>query len=161
MSENKLTPAELEQSNRELSEKLDEVANFLQRERADFLNFRRRSEEERAEISNLVKQELVLTLLPLLDNLSRAASHLPPGLAEDNWAKGVVQIGRQAEAVLEDLGVTKIETLGQPFDPAVHEALSSDGTGDQVVEELAPGYQVGETVLRPAMVKVGKRKGEK
>src|SRR5438045_2466155 len=112
-----------------------ELKEALQRERADFMNFRRRSEEDRLELTSLIKKEIILELLPLIDNLARAAGHLPKDLESNEWARGVLQIENQALAVFRDMGVQRIEAVGQPFDPRLHEAMSFEGGkgSDEVV----------------------------
>ena len=142
-----------------LQEKVDELTADLQRIQADFVNFRRRSDDERGAFLELAKQDVILQLLPVLDNIGRAFTHLPEDLAENPWAKGVSQIAKQAEDTLKNLGVTRLESVGQVFDPNLHEAIGvEDGEGEQeiVIEELQPGYKLGEKVIRHAMVKVGK-----
>lgn len=140
--------------------KLAELEADLKRVQADFINFRRRSEEERGEVLSLVKQDVVRQILPLLDNLERSLGHLPPELADNAWAQGTKQIAKQSQDTLKSLGVEKIQALGQPFDHHLHEAIAyeeGDGDTEVVVEELQPGYRLGERVIRHAMVKVGRK----
>lgn len=140
-----------------------ELTEALRRERADFINFRRRSEEDRGRLVNMVKQDVVLAVLPLLDNIRLAMNHLPDRLQNDDWAKGVAQVAAQADSVLSGLGVERIKTVGEEFDPAVHEAIEMEDEGGEqaiITEELAPGWKLGETVLRAAMVKVNKQRKE-
>jgi molecular chaperone GrpE len=130
----------------------------LQRLQAEFMNFRRRSEESRAEILDLARQDVVLHLLPLLDNIDRALAHRPDELKNHPWASGVEQIAKQAAESLKELGVERIKSVGQPFDPHLHEAISLEGGGgphEVVTAELQPGYKLGDKVIRHAMVKVG------
>jgi molecular chaperone GrpE len=142
----------------ELEERVAELTADLQRVQADFVNFRRRAEAERGAILDLAKQDVVLQLLPLLDNLDRALGHLPAELAGNDWARGVGQVAKQAAETIKKLGVEKIAALGQPFDHNLHEAIATDDSGSHevVVEELQPGYKLGDKVIRPAIVKVGK-----
>ncbi|HSH31799.1 MAG TPA: nucleotide exchange factor GrpE [Candidatus Saccharimonadales bacterium] len=148
----------------QLQDKIAELEADLKRVQADFVNYKRRSDEERGEVLNLVKQDVVLQILPLLDNIGRALGHLPPELEQDGWARGVSQVAKQSEEILKSLGVTKIEALGQPFDPNLHDAIAyeeSNATGQEsnvevVTEELQPGYRLGDKVIRHAMVKVGR-----
>lgn len=150
-----------------LQAQVDELTADLQRIQADFANFRRRSDDERGEFLSLAKQDVIMQLLPVLDNIGRALGHTPKELTENPWAKGVSQIAKQADETLKNLGVTHIQSLGQPFDPNLHEAIGyvedeASGTRYQasvevVVEELQPGYQLGDKVIRHAMVKVGKK----
>lgn len=149
MSKKPKTPAQVQ-----------ELTEHLQRLQAEFQNFKRRSEEQRAGFIDVAKEEVIKEVLPILDNLDRASSHLPEELKGNAWAEGVSQISRQAEDALKNLGVSRIDALGQPFDPNLHEAVGSDESGESevVVQVLSPGYQINERVIRPAMVKVGKEK---
>lgn len=142
----------------ELEARIAELTADLQRVHADFVNFRRRSEEARGELLDLAKQDTVLQLLPVLDNIERALGHLPKELQTNPWAKGVESVAKQAQDALKNLGIEKINSLGQPFDHNLHEAVTTDDSGSHevVVEELQPGYRLGDKVIRPAMVKVGK-----
>ena len=96
-------------------------------------------------------------LLPVIDNVDRALMHAPKELATSDYVKGVQQVAKQLAKALEDLGVTRIATVGQEFDPRYHEAVMMDegeGNKEIVSQELLAGYQLGETVIRHAMVKV-------
>lgn len=150
----------LEQHLLALEEKNTELTADLQRIQADFMNFRRRSEEERMEIMNLAKRDVIIQLLPLLDNIDRALAHLPADLEGNDWAKGVAAVAKHGQDLLKTLGIERLKSEGEPFDPSLHEAISfEDGEGDKelVVEELQPGYRLGSRLLRPAIVKVGKK----
>ena len=129
----------------------------LQRSRADFANFRRRTEQERAQIRELANQVLLAQLVPVLDDLQRALAAVPEDQRDTPLVQGLQLIERKFWGVLERAGVTPIEAVGQPFDPAQHEAVESvPGTaGDTVVDVYQAGYRLGQTLLRPAMVKVG------
>jgi len=133
-----------------------EYLDLLQRERASFINFRRRAEQERAESQQYASAQLLKKLLPVVDDLDRALASAPGG---QPWVEGVRMIDRKLHTLLEQEGVTPIESVGQPFDPAVHEAIAyeNEGEGEDVVaEEFARGYRHKDKVLRHAMVKVGK-----
>lgn len=137
-----------------------ELTKDLQRVQADFVNYKRRQEEERTSLVDYAKQEVIAQLLPIFDNIDRALGHTPKELEGNDWAKGVAQVAKQSEDVLRELGVEKIAAKGQAFNPELHEAVGlEDGEGEQeiVVEELRPGYKIGEQVIRPSMVKVGRQ----
>lgn len=143
-----------------LQGRIDELTTDLQRLQAEFANYKRREDGAKAELLEMAKREVVILLLPTLDNIERALAHRPAELADNAWAGGVEQVGKQAQEALAKLGVTRIESVGQPFDHNLHEAISyEDGEGDNevVVEELQPGYRMGDVVIRHAMVKVGKQ----
>ena len=143
-----------------LEQHVADLTDALQRERADITNIRRRHDEQMAGIKNMVKAQVVRDLLPAIDNLQRALAHAPKDLAGHDYVKGVSGVIKQFEKALRDLGVTKIKTVGTPFDPNLHEAVSMDsnGSGHEVVsEELQPGYVLDDEVLRHAMVRVGRK----
>lgn len=137
--------------------RIEELTNALQRERADAENLRRRHQAEIASLRQSVKAQVVEDLLPIIDNFERALKHVPEDLADNDYIKGVQGVVKQFEKTLSDLGVEKIKTVGEPFDPELHEAISmEEGDGDQeiVSEELQSGYKFGDTVIRHAMVRV-------
>lgn len=136
--------------------KAAEYLDLLQRERANFINFRRRSEQERADAQAYATAQLLKKLLPVVDDLDRALANAPDASA---WTEGVRMIDRKLHALLEQEGVTPIESVGQRFDPALHEAIAYEegGEGEDVVaEEFARDYRHKDRVLRHAVVKVGK-----
>ena len=137
----------------------DQYLEQLQRSRADLANFRRRTEQERGQIRELANQALLAQLLPVLDDLQRALDAVPAEQRETPLVQGLQLIERKFWAILERAGITAIEVEGQPFDPALHEAVESvPGTaGDTVVGVYQTGYKLGNGLLRPAMVKVGNR----
>lgn len=132
------------------------LTDALQRERADATNIRRRHEQQLAGLKDMVKASVVRDLLPVLDNFERALKHVPLDLATNEHIKGINGIISQIEKTLKQMGVEKIKTVGQPFDPVVHEAVSTEpGDGvETVCEELQAGYQIGSDVIRHAMVRV-------
>lgn len=141
----------------ELQQHVDELTAALQRERADAINLRRRQEEQLAALRTTVKANVMRELLPIVDNFERALKHVPADLLENDYVKGVQGVVRQFEKTLEDMGVQRIPTVGAPFDPRLHEAVSmEDGDGEQEVvsEELQAGYKIGDDVIRHAMVRV-------
>jgi molecular chaperone GrpE len=144
------TPAALQQQVAALTE-------ALQRERADAINVRRRADEDRLKMAGFYKASVIRELLPVIDNFERALKHLPKELAGNDYVKGIQGIVKQFEKTLADLGVERIKTVGEPFDPRFHEAVQveeSGGMTEVVSEELQAGYHVGGEVIRHAMVKV-------
>lgn len=141
----------------ELEQQVTELTEALQRERADVINVRRRHDEQIASLKNHVKVDVIEDLLPVIDNFERALGHVPKDLESNDFVKGVQAIVKQFESTLGNIGVQRIKTIGEQFDPSVHEAVSmEDGDGDKEVvsEELQAGYQLGDTVIRHAMVRV-------
>lgn len=140
-----------------LAAERDRYLDQLQRERADFANFRRRVDQERALARQWASRDILAQLLPVMDDFNRALAAVPPEHADSGWVSGTAMVGKKLLGVLERFGVKPIDALGQRFDPAVHEAVATEpGTsGDYVVEVYQDGYQLGTTLLRPAMVKTG------
>lgn len=129
----------------------------LQRERADAENLRRRHDEQMGNLRNAVKAQVVEELLPIIDNLERALKHVPQDLEDNDYVKGVQGVVKQFEKTLADIGVERIKTVGEAFDPHFHEAVSmeeGEGSEEVVSEELQAGYKLGEEVIRHAMVRV-------
>ncbi len=142
---------------KELEQKIGELTQALQRERADAQNLRRRSEEERSKMAEFYKAMVVQEMLPALDNLERAIKHTPKDLADHDYVKGVQGVIKQFEQCFAQLGVERIKTVGEVFDPRLHEAVhmeDGDGTVEVVCEELQPGYKIGDEIIRHALVKV-------
>lgn len=141
----------------EFEQQLGELTEALQRERADAMNLRRRHEADMANLKVHVKSGVVRDLLPIIDNFERALKHVPEDLQDNDYVKGVQGIVKQFEKTLAAIGVERIQTTGQEFDPRYHEAVAmEDGDGDKEVvsEELQSGYKIGEDVIRHAMVRV-------
>jgi molecular chaperone GrpE len=163
------TRAELRRVESELKKAESEkqaLHDRLIRTQADFENHRKRTERERSETYNRTVGKVVYDLLPVIDNLGRAihAEHSLQGKESDafqQFLQGVELIYKQLNNVLENLGVKPIATIGQPFDPHVHEAVateySEEHEPDTVIEELSRGYCLQDTLIRPAMVKVSTR----
>jgi molecular chaperone GrpE len=139
----------------DLRRALEERDSQYLRLAADFENYRRRSVQEAADRARYASEAAARELIPVLDNLQRAIQHAPEG---DPMVDGVRMVARQFEEALRTLGVTVIDADGQPFDPAVHEAIggeeSPDVSQDTVVAVLQPGYRLHDRVLRPALVRV-------
>jgi molecular chaperone GrpE len=141
----------------ELENKIGELTLGWQRTQADFQNFRRTSEADRQKLIKLASADLIIEILPVLDNFQLAAKHVPAELENNNWTQGVKQIEKQLESILSSAGLIKIETVGKEFDPNFHEAVehvASDQPAESIAEELQAGYIFADTVLRPAKVKV-------
>lgn len=140
-----------------LEQQIAMLTEALQRERADAENLRRRHDEQMAGLRTSVKAQVVKDLLPVIDNFERALKHVPAELQDNTYIKGVEGVVKQFEKTLRDMGVERIAGAGAPFDPHLHEAVSmEDGdNGEEIVsEELQAGYQLGDTVIRHAMVRV-------
>lgn len=130
---------------------------MLQRLQADFINYKQRSENERLQAIQNGKEQAVIALLPVLDNIERAISHEPDDIKDHKWVQGVASIAKQLEGQMEAIGLKKIGECGETFDPSKHEAVVfEDGDGDNEVVDnvIQNGYQFDETIIRPAIVKV-------
>ena len=148
---------------KELEDKIAELTQALQRERADAENLRRRTQEEKSRLGEFYKAMVVQELLPALDNLERAMKHTPKDLKDHDYVKGVQGVIKQFEQGFAQLGVKRIKTIGEHFDPRLHEAVhmeEGEGTIEVVCEELQPGYKIGDEVIRHAMVKVKMEKSD-
>ena len=133
-----------------------------QRAEADFDNYKKRVEQERSERDRFANMVLILNLLPVLDDFERAFNSLSAKLAQLTWIDGIRLIYRKLQATLEARGLSEIKTVGESFDPTVHEAVSQgEGEEGKVIEELQKGYKLHDRVIRPALVVVGKGKEEK
>jgi molecular chaperone GrpE len=148
---------------KELDEEKENAAKYLenwQRSEADLSNYKKRAEQEKNEMSNFANSTLILSLLPVMDDLERAFDSLSPDLQEANWIDGFKLIHRKLQSIMESQGLTLIEAAGQPFDPSLHEAVSqAEGPEGIVVNEVQKGYKLKDKVLRPSMVIVGNGEG--
>ena len=156
------TRAELKRIEAETADLKDRLA----RRQADFENYRKRMDRERSETYNRVVVDIAAKLLPVLDNLKRALEAESSVEASESdefrhFLSGVDLIYKQLNGVLEALGVTPIPSVGEPFDPHVHEAVVTEATDefepDIVMQEIVSGYRLGDKLIRPALVKVATR----
>jgi molecular chaperone GrpE len=146
----------LQQALDEEKKKAEEYLANWQRAQADFINFKRRTEQERLEFNRFANASLALSLLPVLDDLERALEAVPPKLARNEWVEGIRLVERKFKAGLDEQGITPMEALGKPFDPNYHEAMRQDKGEEGIVTEVfQKGYLLGDKVLRPAKVVVG------
>jgi molecular chaperone GrpE len=143
----------------ELRHERDQLRDQLLRKAADFDNYRKRVERDRREMVELASQDVLLELLPVLDDFERALdADVPPGA--ESYRDGVELIYKQLQDLLKKRGVTPIEAVGTDFDPHVHQAVVHEASAthrdNEVIAELRRGYRLGDRLLRPAMVKVAK-----
>jgi molecular chaperone GrpE len=145
------------------TEKAEAAEAGWQRARADFTNFKRRTEEERAESGMRASDSLLLKVVALADDFDLAIDHVPAELVDSPWVEGIGAIDRKLRQLLENAGVKPMQSEGQPFDPHEHQAISYEDTTEiadgTVLKELQRGYYVGERVLRPAFVAVASNDG--
>ena len=145
----------------QLAKENAQLNEALLRERADAMNVRRRAEEDKLKLAGFYKAMVIRDLLPVIDNFERSLKHVPKDLQKNEYIKGIQGVVKQFEQTLEKLGLKRIKTVGEHFDPNLHEAVSmEEGDGNSpageetVSEELQSGWMLGDEVLRHAMVRV-------
>lgn len=154
---------ELESLKAELEAAQTQAAEYLdgwQRTQAEFSNYKKRQEVDRAQLTALANATLMRKLLPVVDDFERAMGSLPLNLSKLTWCEGVSLIKLKMDALFESEGVTPIATAGQSFDPRYHEAVTYEEvegyTDGQIIGEVQRGYMLNDRVLRPALVRVAK-----
>jgi molecular chaperone GrpE len=146
----------LEQALAEEKERAQSYLANWQRAQADFVNYKRRSEQEKEELSQFAKSVLILNLLPVLDDMERALASIPSDIAELSWVEGIKLIERKLRGILETEGLSPIKAIGKSFDPYLHEAIRQEkGEEGIVIEEVQKGYEFRNRVIRPSKVVVG------
>jgi len=142
------------------SQDIEHLTNALQRIQADFVNFKRRAEEDKQEQLKFANGRLILKILPIVDEFHMALKQTDSDNISGSWREGFDLIYRKLEQTLESVGVTRIEPYGMPFDPFEHEALSQLETKEQkegtILEVIRDGYKLHDKILRPAQVIVAK-----
>ena len=136
-------------------EDLEDKDDRIKRLMAEFENFKKRSEKERTGLYNSVMGDVITSLLPVLDNLEKAAK---TETKDEQYKNGIEMVVNQFKDVLKNNGVTEIETIGKKFDPSLHEAVSlvqDEKLGEkEIKEEFRKGYMIGDRVLRHSLVVV-------
>jgi len=159
-SQVKAVKEELKLTDKEAGEYLD----YLKRLKAEFENYKRRSQKERERIVSWSNEDLIKQFLPVLDDLERAVGSSQQSRNLASLMEGMRMILDQLKAILQKQGLQEIEAKGEEFDPHYHEALMSVDLAEYpdnlVVEEMRKGYKLNDKILRPAMVKVNKRSEE-
>ena len=136
-----------------------QLTRELQRERADFANYRRRNEAERTDFARFAKTDLITRLLEVMDDFDRALGHVPADMRQQPWVEGMWLVERKLREILASEGLEEIGSVGQPFDPYIHEAIGhvdSDAPEGTVVDEVRKAYRLHDRVIRPALVTVAK-----
>jgi len=154
------TPAPEAEETVDPAARAEEYLNALQRERADFLNYKRRIETEGRQVASAAMMSVVERLLPVVDDFELAANSVEPHVANLPWTQGVLAVQRKLEGVLASLDVKAVDCEGKPFDPRLCEALmEGEGPEGIVVAVLQRGYTMGDQLVRPARVIVGRGGG--
>lgn len=143
----------------ELEQQVAELTGDLQRTRADFENYRKRSEGDKAATYQHGQSAAILKLLPVIDNIERAVMYTPEELKDNKWVQGIAGLVKNLEKSLEGLHLKRIDAMsGTEFNPDLHEAIQFDeeteGEREVIAEELQAGYILNGQPIRHAMVKV-------
>jgi molecular chaperone GrpE len=153
------SPPDIETIERDLVEVRSKANTYLdlaQRTQADFVNYKRRIDQERSDFARGARGDIIARLLGPLDDLDRAVASLPPNLAQNDWAQGIVLIDRKFHSALEALGVREIDVEGKPFDPYQAESIAHEPSdtvpAESVTKVVQPGYAIDSRVIRPAHV---------
>lgn len=154
-----MTKANKDEAPVEMPDQIAELTADLQRTRADFENYRKRTEADKAATYQHGQTAAIMKLLPVIDNIERAIAHVPADLVENTWAQGVTGLVKNLNKALEGLNVSRIDaSAGATFNPELHEAIQVDedaeGDHEVIAEELQAGYTLAGVPIRHAMVKV-------
>jgi len=143
--------------------KAEAAANLdgWQRERAEFVNYKKRGEAERSQLVFLTGVKIIQKLLPLIDDIDRALANLPAELKDHGWVDGVRLTRRKLIGILESEGLSIIPLKpGDAFDPSIHDAMTHEDSDQfkegQIIAELQTGYRIGDRVVRPSLVRVAR-----
>ncbi len=142
-------------------ERVVELTNDMKRLAADFANYRKRNDAERADFARFAKADLIARLLDVLDGYDRALATVPDELKGQPWVEGMWLVERKLRSILESEGLEPVDSLGTPFDPYLHEAvahLESDEPEGTVIAEHQKAYRLHDRIIRPALVTVAKKR---
>ena len=144
-----------------LLQKYKDVIEAWKRTAAEFENYKKRKEAERKEVVELTKEITVAKLVPSLESLEQVLIYAPADEKYKEWLMGLKGTIQQLEKSMEELGVMKIKTVGQPFDHSLHEAVEEvEGPSGEIMKEMQPGFTLNGKVIIPAKVAVGKRSAD-
>lgn len=145
--------------NKKFEKEVEELKIGWQRTQADFENYRKRMTEELSKRELNGKLNVILDLIPVFDNFDRAYQHIPKEDKKKDWVKGMIAIKKQFHSIIANLGIEKYHVKNKKFDPEIAEAVLSEKSKkpkDTILEELEPGYKMGDRIIRYARVKVSK-----
>ncbi|MFQ6029461.1 MAG: nucleotide exchange factor GrpE [Dehalococcoidia bacterium] len=159
-----LTPEEqvavLQKDLQEIRLEVDQNKDIAQRAQAELVNYRKRSDEERISLQQYSNSRLIMKMLPVFDELELAVNHADQSAPSDSWVEGVKLIQRKVASLLESEGVSKIDSVGIPFDPAHHEAVGTDESAEYppgfIIEVVRNGYLLHGRLIQPAQVVVAR-----
>jgi len=150
------TPQTADQTIDPKDKQIDDLTNISKRAMADLANYRKRVQDEKSQFVRFTTGGVFLEILPIYDSFERALSQIPEDIKENEWVKGMANIKKQFEQIMERAKITKMKVVGEKFDPNFHEAVTQcPGEKDKILEELESGYLLDGQTLRPARVKVG------
>lgn len=138
-------------------QRVEELTNDLKRMAADFANYRRRNDAERADFAKFAKADLIAKLLDVLDGYDRALATVPDELKNQPWVEGMWLVERKLRAILEAEGLQPVDSLGKTFDPYQHEAVAHVPSAEPegtVIQEHQKAYRLHDKLIRPALVTV-------
>lgn len=147
---------ELQKALEEMRAKADGYLNNWRRAQADMENLRKRTDQEKQETTLWAGSNVLSAIVPVIDDFSRALDSIDPAMKKEKWFEGLSLVYKKLITTLEAQGLSAIPTVGQPFDPKLHDAVMKvDGEEGKVITELQKGYKLRDRVLRPAFVAVG------
>lgn len=140
---------------------VQELKNTLQRVQADFDNYRKRADEQKINLLKYANENLILEILPVLDNFRRSTDHIPVDIENNNWVQGMKLVEKQLEDILSQSGLKKIEAnVGDQFNPKLHEAVTCEKSDklaeDRILQIIEDGFTLNDKVIRHTKVKVCK-----
>lgn len=140
---------QLEEEVEKLKKQAKEYLEGWQRAKADYINREREIERQRSEWLEFANVSLILEILPVYEHFCQALEHKD---TNEDFVKGIEQIQKQFEDFLKKLGIERIKTIGEKFNPEVHEVIEKKGEGNEIIEEISAGYKMGGKVIKPAKV---------
>ncbi|MBU0598665.1 nucleotide exchange factor GrpE, partial [Patescibacteria group bacterium] len=152
----------IKDENQELAmakKKMEEYLNGWKRAKADYSNLKKESDKKMQDTVQFANAALILQLLPIFDNFKLAWQHIPEEHKKsDEWLKGIEQIKNQFRDLLKNLGIEEIKTVGEKFNPEIHESVAKEKIAGKasgiITDEVVPGYKLFDKTLEPAKVKV-------
>ncbi len=155
---------DLKKELKKIKKQSEEYLAGWQREKADFDNYKKRQLKILTEFVQQANKDLILEILPILDAFESAIQHLPEKLKDLEWVKGILQIKNQLENLLKEKGLEEINSVGEIFDPALHEVVEKkeieNKKENEIIEEIQKGYLLNKQVIRTAKVKIAKQPAE-
>lgn len=152
--------ASLEKELAEAQDQCREYSEGWQRERADFLNYKKRVEREQAQIHQVITGNIIKKYLSIMDDMERALANRPHTAETEDWWAGVELIYRKLKGILESEGVQPIPAEGEMFDPSIHEAITHEESDEvesgRIIAVVQQGYRMGDRIIRPAVVRVAR-----